>query len=77
MQLTHMSKLIATVLVCWALGMLGLLITNMGYVVPGKVLSYVFGIMGIIAIFSGVIVLIRNQILKSRRSNMNRSGEQD
>ena len=66
--MTPMSKLLAIALICWMLGMLGLLMANMGYVVFGKALSYVFGILGIIVIFGGLIKFVRTSFVKSKEN---------
>ena len=54
-----MNKLIAIVFISWALGMLGLWLSNSGYVTFGKLLVYIFGPIGIICIFVGLFFFVK------------------
>jgi vacuolar-type H+-ATPase subunit I/STV1 len=63
-----MNKLLAIALICWMLGMLGLLMANTGYVVFGKALLYVFGILGVIVIFAGLVKFVRSSFIRSKEN---------
>jgi hypothetical protein len=66
--MTSMNKLLAIALICWMLGMLGLLMANTGYVVFGKALLYVFGILGVIVIFAGLVKFVRSSFIRSKEN---------
>ncbi len=56
-----MSKLIAVVFAAWALGMLGFWLLSEGYVMQGKLLVYTFGSIGILCIFAGLLLIIKDR----------------